>query len=206
MKAGLVGGVSAAAGGAWVGLQHWSLPLPRRIRSPAPAPPSGLCGWSGGGARAGTGRGAGRGAAPLAGPGERALAARAAPRAPPSGCSPGLALPSCFNAVSATGGPQGCVWYSCVPESGSGWPCVCPSYCGWGRGCFSKAVPVSVHVRRVHVRESSRGILGAVAAHVRSVFAGGGGDAGGWVMVLFRSAGFGSCVCWRRGVWGGWGC
>jgi hypothetical protein len=55
-----------------------------------------------------------------------------------------------------------------------------------------------------------------VAAHVRSVFAGCvvGGGAGGWVMVHFRSAGFGSlCVGggYRKlrpmvlGV-GGWGC
>lgn len=78
-----MGGASASRGGEWVGLQRRSRPLPRPVRSPAPAPPSGLCGWSGGGAGAGTSGDAGRGAAPRAGPGGRALAAGVARRAPP---------------------------------------------------------------------------------------------------------------------------
>lgn len=114
---GLRGGGVAGAG-----LRLRSRPLPRPVRSPAPAPPSGLCngsGSSGGGAGAGTDGGAGRGAAPRAGPGGRALAVGAALRAAPSGCSPGLALPSCSHAVSAPRGPQGCVWSSCVSGCGS---------------------------------------------------------------------------------------
>lgn len=66
-------------------------------------------------------------------------------------------------------------------------------------------------MRRVRVCESSGGILWAVAAHVRSMFAGCavvGGGAGGWVMVPFRSAGFGSLCVLAEGTecCGRWWC
>lgn len=183
-----------------MGLRAPSRPLPRLVRSPAPAPPSGLCGGSGGGAGAGTGGGAGRGAAPRARPGGLALAAGAAPRAPRSGRSPGLGPPILPGRGECDWRPPGVRLCSCLPgsRSGSERRCVCPSGCGWGHRCFSKAVLVSVHVRRVPVRESRGGILRAVAAHVRSMFEGGG--AGGWVMVPWKSAGFGSLCMLAEGV------
>lgn len=113
-----------------------------------------------------------------------------------------VALPSCSAAVSATGGPQGCVCIPVFPGPGppgpSGRVSVRGSVYAWGYRCFSESVPVSVHVRRVHVRESSGGILRAVAAHVRYMFE--GGDAGGWVMVPWRSAGFRSLCMLVEGV------
>lgn len=155
---------------------------------PRPLPPACAAGSGGAGARAGGGFG--RGAAPRAGPGRRALAVRVAPRAPLSGRSPGLGPPILLRRGECDGRPPGLCWYPCLLKSraGSERPCVCPSVCGWGHRWFSKAVPVSVHVRRVHVRDTSGGILRAVAAHVRSILE--GGDAGGWVMMVpWKSAG-----------------
>lgn len=168
-----------------MGLRFSSHLLPRLVLSPAPAPPSGLCGGVRRRRRARTGGGAGRGAAPRAGPGGRALAAGAAPRAPRSGRSPGRGPPILLRRGECDGRPQGCVCIPVFPGPGppgpSGRVSVRGSVCAWGYRCFSESAPVSVHVRRVHVRESSGGILRAVAAHVRSMFE--GGDAGGWVMV-----------------------
>lgn len=191
VRAGQGGGACAAAGGAWVGLQFWSRPIPRLVRSPAPTPPSVLCGgvrrrrrredrrrrgtWGGAAGRAGqTGAGSGVSAA---GPSEW----------PQSGSWPPILL----RRGECDRRPPGVRLYSCLPWSGAGsqWSGFCPSVCGWGHRCISKAVVVSVHVRRVHVRESSEGILRAVAAHVRSMFEGG---RRGWM-------GDGSLE--ERGVW-----
>lgn len=111
-------------GGAWVGLQPLSRLFsphpPPLVRSPAPAPPSGL----GGGVRRQRRRedqgGAGRGAAPRAGLGGLALAAGAAPWAPQSGRSPRLGPPILLRRGECAGRPPGCVCISLCPGLGSG--------------------------------------------------------------------------------------
>lgn len=124
-------------------------PSPGWSAAPPRPPPSGLCGGSGSGGAGDGGGGAGRGAAPRARGQADGRWQQGRRRGPRAGCSPGLGPPI----LPGRGECDEKLRCVCVPVCRDliwvGRRCVCPSGCGWGHRCFSKAVLVSVHVRRV---------------------------------------------------------